>query len=223
MTTTSSEPSRYNLLHGNIGPPLRTFTDAAAAPVAYHRILPHIQHTHHELDAHSHKILNSNDPDEQTRFRNQFTWELARHLIGEELVVYPAFSENLKDGQERVDNRRREHQEVKKMLKSFQELSPTDSKFAPTLEALMKNLTGYLGQEEDDLAILENALSQADSETLSRSIDRTKMFVPSRSHPVPHSKPPFETAASLLAAPMDKVADIFRKWPYQTENEKKSQ
>ncbi|KAJ5818593.1 hypothetical protein N7474_004184 [Penicillium riverlandense] len=219
--TPSSELSQSNLLHGNISPTLRTFTDTAYAPAALHRILPHVQHTHHELESHSHKILDSTDPDEQIRFQNQFTWEIARHLIGEELVIYPAISEKLKDGRARVEKGRREHQEIRKQLKSFQELSPTDPKFAPTLKVLIKDLSNHMEQEEkEDLAILEDSLSQADSEALSRSINRTKMFAPSRSHPLSPSKQPFETAASLLMAPMDKVADIFRKWPHRSDGER---
>ncbi|CAL5867466.1 uncharacterized protein PFLUO_LOCUS1685 [Penicillium psychrofluorescens] len=212
--TPSSGQSRSNILHGNISPPLRNFTDEAAAPAAYDRILPHVQHTHRELESHSHKILDSTDRDEQIRFQNQFTWELARHLIGEELVIYPAISENLKDGRARVEKGRREHQEIKKQLKAFQELHPTDPKFVPSLNVLIEDLKIHTRQEENEnLTSLEDALSQADSKALSRSIIRTKMFVPSRSHPSIPSKQPFETAASLLAAPMDKVADIFRKCP----------
>jgi hypothetical protein len=80
---------------------------------------------------------------------------------------------------------------------------------------LLDDLEHHFQQEESsDLPVLEDELSQADSEALTRSLDRTKMFVPSRAHPLAPSKPPFETAVGLLTAPMDRVADIFRKWPY---------
>ena len=43
----------------------------------------------------------------RTRLQNQFTWELARHSIGEELVVYPAFVKYLgAKGQEMADKDR---------------------------------------------------------------------------------------------------------------------
>jgi hypothetical protein len=140
-------------------------------------------------------------------------------LLGE-LVIYPAISEDLKDGRARVEKGRREHQEIKKRLKTFQELPPTAAKFAPTQNVLIEDLRNHMEQEEkEDLAILEDTLSQADSEDLSRSINRTKIFAPSRSHLLSPSKQPFETAASLLMAPMDKVADIFRKWPHRSDGE----
>ncbi|KAJ5155903.1 hypothetical protein N7492_008706 [Penicillium capsulatum] len=224
MTTTSSNagtnafapgPSPSTIGRGNIGPPLRTFTDAAAAPAAHIRILPAIQHEHRELSSHSHKILNSTDPDEQTRYQNQFTWELARHSIGEELVIYPEIASRLPGGQAMADQARAEHQVVKEQLKTFQGLPSTDPRFVPTLKALMEDLERHMRhEEEEELVLLEDALSQADSEALTRSLDRTKMFTPSRSHPLSPSKPPFETAAGLLTAPIDRVADLFRKWPH---------
>lgn len=217
-TATSSGPAQHPFFRGNIGPPLRTFTDAAAAPAAHVRILPAIQRDHRELQSHSNKILNSTDPDEQTRYQNQFTWELARHSIGEELVVYPAIAKHVKNGQEIADKDRCEHQTIKEQLKTFQGLSSTDPQFVPTLKALMGELEHHFQQEESqDLVWLEEALSQADSEALTRSLDRTKMLVPSRSHPQAPSKPPFGTVVGLLTAPMDRVADIFRKWPHPGE------
>jgi hypothetical protein len=52
--------------------------------------------------------------DEQTRWANQFRWELARHSVGEELVIYPAFEKNLgPEGKRMADEDRAEHQTVR--------------------------------------------------------------------------------------------------------------
>lgn len=167
--------------------------------------------------------MNSTDADEQTRFQNQFTWELARHAIGEELVIYPAIAKHVNDGQHIADKDRDEHQSIKEQLKAFQSLSPGDPRFIPTLQAMMDDMERHFQQEESaDFVLLEEALSQADSEALTRSFERTKMFVPSRSHPMTPDKPPFETVVGLLTAPMDKVADIFRRWPHTSESEQKA-
>ena len=75
----------------------------------------------------------------------------------------------------------------------------------------MQNLAQHIQEEEtSDLMKLESALSEEESMSLSKSFGRTKMFVPSRSHPSAPSKPPFETAVGLLAAPIDHLADLFR-------------
>lgn len=76
------------------------------------RLIDTIKQGHRELESYYDRITKSQDKDEQTRYQNQFTWELARHSIGEELVVYPAFERLLADGKSMADKDRREHQTV---------------------------------------------------------------------------------------------------------------
>jgi hypothetical protein len=81
----------------------------------------------------------------------------------------------------------------------------------------MADLSQHIKEEEEqDLPALEQELSAEESESLSKSFGRTKAFVPSRSHPSAPNKPPFETAVGLLAAPIDHLADLFRKFPDET-------
>lgn len=81
----------------------------------------------------------------------------------------------------------------------------------------MADLSAHIKEEEEqDLPALEQELSSEESESLSKSFGRTKAFVPSRSHPSAPNKPPYETAVGLLAAPIDHLADLFRKFPDET-------
>jgi hypothetical protein len=51
--------------------------------------------------------------DHQDRYGNQFRWQLARHSVAEELLVYPAFEEYLGDaGKARADRDREQHHKV---------------------------------------------------------------------------------------------------------------
>jgi hemerythrin superfamily protein len=69
---------------------------------------------HAELKQYYNEIINSNDHDHQERYGNQFTWELARHSVGEELVVYPAFEKFLgAKGKEMAEHDRKEHHQVR--------------------------------------------------------------------------------------------------------------
>ena len=98
----------------------------------------------------------------------------------------------------------------------FQSLKPSDSEYVPKLKELMSDLREHIKkEEEDDLPSLEKAMSvDADaSAKLAKSFDRTKLFAPSRSHPSAGEHPPFETVMGLLTAPIDRVADMFRKFP----------
>lgn len=78
----------------------------------------------------------------------------------------------------------------------------------------MMDLSKNIKEEETgDLVKLENTLSQEESESLGKSFSRTRIFMPTRSHPGAPEKPPFETAIGLLTAPIDQLGDLFRKWP----------
>ncbi|KAJ5751677.1 hypothetical protein N7520_008594 [Penicillium odoratum] len=179
------------------------------------RISDWIKKDHREIESYYENIINTSEDTEKTRWQNLFTWELARHSIAEELVVYPAFEKYVSGGLELAKKDRQEHQSIKEQLKKFQNLKSSDSQFLPTLKALMVDLSQHIKEEEaDDLPKLEEVLSQEESEEYSTSFGRTKMFVPSRSHPSAPDKPPYETAVGLLAAPIDHLADLFRKWPH---------
>ena len=73
-----------------------------------------ITQDHRELEKYYNEVVNSSDHDHQERFGNQFVWELARHSIGEELIVYPAFEKYIgKEGKEKADKDREEHHKVR--------------------------------------------------------------------------------------------------------------
>lgn len=51
------------------------------------------------------------DVDAQTRWSNQLRWEIARHAVGEEIVVYPLMEKHLGEkGKKLADHDREEHQ-----------------------------------------------------------------------------------------------------------------
>lgn len=110
-------------------------------------------------------------------------------------------------------------QQVKEQLKKFQNLKVSDPKFTTIIKSLMQDLAQHFKEEEThDLIKLEEALSLEESEGLSKSFRRMKILVPSRSHPSAPNKPPWETAICLLTAPIDHIADFFRKFPSNTAN-----
>jgi hypothetical protein len=80
-------------------------------------------------------------------------------------------------------------------------------------------LSKHIDEEErSDLPTLEGALQNqsGESESMAENFGLTKAFVPSRSHPSAGEHPPFETVMGLITAPIDHIADIFRKFPNQT-------
>ncbi len=107
--------------------------------------------------------------------------------------------------------------QVKELLKEFQGLKAHDDKYVPKLKELWAILAEHIKEEEErDLVALEQALDRPTSESMAKSFGRTKAFVPTRSHPSAGEKPPFETVMGLLTAPIDHIADVFRKFPNET-------
>ena len=83
-----------------------------------------VTNDHRELEHCYHQIINSTDHDHQERYGNQFTWELARHSAGEELVVYPAFEKHMgMRGHNMAEIDRKEHHHVSHTLR-FPPLTP---------------------------------------------------------------------------------------------------
>jgi len=175
---------------------------------------------HRELDQYYSEVVNSSDPDHQQRFGNQFTWELARHSVAEELIVYPAFERHMgAKGQAMAEDDRKQHHRVKELLKEFQNMKAESVDYKQKLTELWAVLAQHIKEEEEhDLPALEAALQgvEGESENMAKKFGLTKAFVPSRSHPSTGENPYFESAMGMLAAPIDHIADIFRKFPGNT-------
>ena len=85
----------------------------ATSPIAMApRIIDTIKKNHREIESYYGKLITSQNEDEQTRFQNLFTWELARHSIGEELIVYPLFEKLLSEGVAMANKDRDQHLKV---------------------------------------------------------------------------------------------------------------
>ena len=102
--------------------------NAFATRAAMSTISEAIKKDHQEIKEYANNIRAATDDDTKTRWQNQFTWELARHSIGEELVVYPAFAKHLgAKGQEMADKDRAEHQSVNPSYPSINPRTKTKS------------------------------------------------------------------------------------------------
>ncbi|KAI2617109.1 hypothetical protein GGR54DRAFT_608227 [Hypoxylon sp. NC1633] len=192
----------------------RSSEDSNPAALQVGSISSVIHQDHRQIEDYYEKIVNSKDTDIQLRYQNAFVWALTRHAIAEELVVYPSIETGVNNGKIMVDKDRAEHQVTKEQLYKFQNMTPRDAGFIPTLESLMKDLKMHIKEEEEhDLVKLEEALVPSRSKNLAHQFERAKTFIPTRSHPSAPNKPPFETAVGLLTAPLDKIRDLFRSWP----------
>ena len=90
--------------------PLRCFSGTAVAP---DRISEVIKRDHRDLEQAYNNIVNAKSTEEKVKWRNQLTWELARHSIGEEILVYPRIERMFSHGDFLADRDREEHLTVR--------------------------------------------------------------------------------------------------------------
>jgi len=175
-----------------------------------------IKEDHEEMyEYHDNYQTCAGDADAQERWSRQLFWEVARHAVAEEIVVYPLMEKHLgAKGKELADKDRDDHQSVKEDLAKLENTAAGSSTFNAILDRVMKHLHEHNNNEErDDLPLLESKLGDTGSEEAARDFKRTKHFVPTRAHPSAPNKPPYETLAGFLALPIDKLKDAFSKFP----------
>ncbi|KIY69870.1 hypothetical protein CYLTODRAFT_348675 [Cylindrobasidium torrendii FP15055 ss-10] len=153
--------------------------------------------------------------DEQARWSRQLTWEVARHAVGEEIVVYPLMEKYMGDlGLKLANEDREQHQDVKQWLYELESIKPGTAEHEMQLKKIMDHLHDHNDSEEvNDLPRLEPHLGTQGSKDAAASFSRTKKFVPTRAHPSAPNKPPYETLAGFLALPVDRLKDLFSAFP----------
>ncbi|KAJ3034141.1 hypothetical protein HDV00_005426 [Rhizophlyctis rosea] len=177
---------------------------------------------HKEIQAYYEQYLaNAGNAHEQQKWANQLAWEVARHSAAEELVLYPLLEKNLPDGKALADKDRAQHLEAKKDLAQLDKLKAGTQEFDSLIAKTIRDLREHIKEEEQiDLPKIAATLSAEESLKVGNEFQRTKHFVPTRAHPGARDKPPFETVAGLLAAPLDKLRDLLKTFP--SEEEKKA-
>jgi len=180
-----------------------------------------IKEDHQEMYEYYEKYkaaINQGDNDAAERWCRQYMWEIARHAVGEELVVYPLMEQHLgQKGKELADHDRDEHTDVKKHLNHLDSLISSGKVGTDEFSSVMKESYAHLkhhndDEERDDLPLLEPSLGADNSKAAAASFTRTKKFVPTRAHPSAPNKPPLEFAA-FLVTPIDLLRDMFAKFP----------
>jgi len=107
---------------------------------------------------------------------------------------------------------------VKEDLYKLESLKRGMEEYHSLITRMMESLHHHNDDEEiKDLPLLEPAMGDTVSKDSALSFKRTKKFVPTRSHPSAPNKPPFETLVGFLAAPIDKMQDIFSTFPTDEE------
>lgn len=194
--------------------------------------------------------IDEGDDGAAARLQRQFCWELARHLVAMQLLIFPGTNRSAEmgnavavsrrsslsvvspsllllgfphlhtqmqwlvvDGPDwgKEDNQWADTHKIRDHVLHFVHLEPSDPKFKPALDTLVKPLRQYIrGVERRDLVAIEKALDADESERMARDWERAGKFMPAD---VGRAQPPFATIEALLGASYDELSRAWDKLP----------
>ncbi len=180
-------------------------------------LMDEIKHDHREFEefyTNYKRAYAAGDEKEAEKWFNQLVWELSRHMVGEELVVYPLLDAIGPEGKEMADKDRADHQKVKKELEEIHRLSDPGL-FEATLDRIMQDLRQHTNKEEtQDLEYLKQHADKKSLENAAKAFKYGKKMAPTRPHPgIPNRSAALEAALAFFVTPLDKLRDMFTPFP----------
>src|SRR3990167_1194937 len=160
------------------------------------------------------KFRDSKDLNEARKWYHQWGWEVARHSVAEEVVIYPEMKKKL--DAKKVEELYSEQQETKEQLSRLESLAIETNEFDKIMEKINKALNEHMQKEEEEqIPEFERVTDSQVLKDLAKKFEHRKKIVPTRPHPNAPTTPYLETLVGLIAAPIDKVSDLFRDYPDQ--------
>jgi hemerythrin superfamily protein len=140
---------------------------------------------------------------------HEFTVELVRHSVAEEMYLYPAVRKHVDGGDTIADREIADHAEVEKLLKRLEGLDAADSEFDAVAARLMTQVTSHVADEEQNLfPALAAACTPADLDELGDKIRSAKAKAPTRPHPSAPDTPPLNKLLAPGAGLVDRARDL---------------
>lgn len=170
---------------------------------------------HRDMKAMLEKYRTALTKDEAHKWYNQFVWEVCRHAIGEELVLYPLLKERIPNGPALVEESLEEHRETKKYLSEIEHLDYRSDEFDVKVRTMVDGLLKHMEKEEAEvIKLLVQFLSKEERLSAGARFNNRKRIAPTHPHTmIPDNSPIFETLSGLIVAPIDKFFDLFKEFP----------
>lgn len=122
------------------------------------------------------------------------------------------------EGQAWVAEDRKDTQHFKESTHAFDTMSLDNPHREKLLDILWADFIAHARKEEDvQLSKLDSVLGNEKSSRLARMFEKTKRLTATRPHPGSPNELPWATASAFMAAPIDKVRDMFRLFPDEEE------
>jgi hemerythrin superfamily protein len=163
------------------------------------------------------KFKSATSREEAEKWRNEFVYEIARHSIAEEVVLYPLMRSYFPDGENLFQTSIKEHHKVKEDLYKAEHADPYSDNFRSKVKDVMDDLIKHIQKEEKEiLPMVRKYLNEDQRTKAAKAFSFKKLIVPTRPHTmVPEDPVTINNILGLLTSPIDKFRDLFTAFPDQ--------
>jgi hemerythrin superfamily protein len=145
---------------------------------------------HKEMIALLGQIEHTSDAGQRRDLADTVIAEVMRHAVAEEMYVYPAIEEHMRNGAEEVEHDKQEHQEIVQVMKQMEDVDASDPSFMELVRQLEAHLRHHVNEEESNQFPQLRAHIPAEKLIdMGQKVQSAKQLAPTRPHPsAPHSE-----------------------------------
>jgi len=179
-------------------------------------LIEDIRADHKACEGHYANYKAAKTQDEAHRWFNQFMYDICRHSVAEELIIYSMMEMKDEKGKKLAEASRQDHRQLKVMLEDLRK--ETDEKlFEEKFDKVYQTFQDHVKDEEsEDHAYIRNNISATAQQAACKAFALKKNLVPTRPHPeIPDKPTTLELALGMMVYPADKLRDLFTPFPEQ--------
>lgn len=157
--------------------PATASSPAYSSPPTFSTI---IEQDHNSINKHAIRLKKARTASDRGRLLLEVTWRLVRHDVSEDIVMRPAFIQQLGDeGREMAEHDRTDHDRAKQELLAVFDLSLESDDFPNVIDKLFAELLEHMKVESgEQIPRLESMLDLFESQRLGREYLRTQILTP---------------------------------------------
>ncbi|MEU4348039.1 hemerythrin domain-containing protein [Streptomyces sp. NPDC023838] len=173
-------------------------------------VIAELETDHREVEEMFDRIRALPPRDEKRKdVADEFTIELVRHSVAEEMYLYPAVREHVPGGDAIADREIKDHATVEKLLKDLEKASVGDAEFDTLVAQVISEVSAHIADEEKNLfPALAGVCSDEQLNDLGDKIRTAKKVAPTRPHPGAPSTPPGNKLLAPGAGLVDRARDF---------------
>jgi hypothetical protein len=136
--------------------------------------------------------------------------DLSIHAAIEEELLYPAARKRLPNGATLVNDAKREHRQLKRLLDRLDKLDADDRRADGVMASVKQAVHEHVKEEEGPAGILQGlrkAMSRDELADLGKQLRAAKKIAPTRPHPKAPDSPPANVLVGSAAAVVDRTRD----------------